>query len=920
MLQDWVIFLISFAYLGLLFAVAYYGDRRASAGRSIISNPYIYALSMAVYCTAWTFYGSVGRAADRGLDFLPIYLGPTLMAALWLLIMRKIIRISKLHHITSIADLISMRYGKHTLLSGVVTVIAVMGIVPYIALQLKAISTSFQVLSQYPEIHMPGITESTPVFLDTGFYITLILVVFAILFGTRHIDATERHEGLVAAIAFESMVKLVAFLAVGVFVTYGIYNGFGDLFSRAAEVPDIARLFDISQSGTNYADWVWLTMLSMAAILFLPRQFQVAVVENVNEKHLEKAVWLFPLYLLIINVFVLPIAIGGMLQFPGSTVDADTYVLTLPMAMHNEFLAMFVFLGGLSAATSMVIVATIALSIMICNDLVIPVLLRIKRLRLNRRSDLRLLLLFIRRFSIFVVLIIAYFYFRIIGEYYSLVSIGLMSFAAVAQFAPAALGGIFWRNGTRLGAISGLLAGFMVWLFTLPFPSLIEAGYFSRDILTNGLFGLGFLRPTALFGMAGLDWVSHSLFWSMMLNAGLYFGVSLYSRPTPLEHNQAALFVDVYRYTDEMNRSSMWRGEASFNDLELLLRRFLGKKRTNRALEVYSKRREIDLSAAPKIDADFINYVERLLTGTVGSASARVMISSIVKEEPVKIDEVMNILDETQQVIAYSRELEKKSRELQQATIELQRANRRLKELDRFKDDFISTITHELRTPLTSIRAFTEILHDNPDIEPAQRQNFLGIIIKESERLTRLINQILDLQKMESEEIDRKLALMDIRPVIDEAIKSTSQLLSEKRIELALRIEDTLPAIDGDHDHLMQVMLNLISNAVKFCPDKNGKFDIRVYAENGKLIIRVADNGIGIDEQDQKLIFEKFRQVQHKGDAKPPGSGLGLSITRRIIEHHSGSIRVISKAGEGATFIVEIPARPIDKQDSVKNG
>ncbi|MGH8676555.1 MAG: histidine kinase, partial [Burkholderiales bacterium] len=401
MLQGWVIVVTSFAYLGLLFAIAYYADQRADAGRSVIDSPYIYSLSLAVYATAWTFYGSVGRAAEDGVGFLPIYIGPTLMIALWWVVMRKILRISKRNRITSLADFIASRYGKSALLGGVVTVIAVIGILPYISLQLKAVSSSFTIVLQYPEIVMPATLGRVPLLQDTALWVALILAAFTILFGTRHLDAAEHHEGMVAAIAFESLVKLVAFLAVGAWVSWGIYDGFGDIFARAAARPELAPMLSpLEGIAGGYSSWTWLTVLSMLAIMFLPRQFQVAVIENKNEQHLKKAIWLFPVYMLAINVFVLPIAFGGRLHFPAGTVDTDTFVLTLPMAEKQELLALVVFIGGLSAATGMVIVETIALSTMVCNDLLMPVLLRTPGLRLNERRDLTGLLLGIRRGAI----------------------------------------------------------------------------------------------------------------------------------------------------------------------------------------------------------------------------------------------------------------------------------------------------------------------------------------------------------------------------------------------------------------------------------------------------------------------------------------------------------------------------------------
>jgi Na+/proline symporter len=532
MLQGWVIVVTSFAYLGLLFAIAYYADKRADAGRSVIASPYIYSLSLAVYATAWTFYGSVGRAAGDGVGFLPIYIGPTLMIALWWVVMRKILRISKENRITSLADFIAARYGKSALIGGAVTVIAVIGIVPYISLQLKAVSNGFLILMQYPEIVMPAKVGAAPVMQDTALWVALILALFTIAFGTRHLDAAEHHEGMVAAIAFESLVKLLAFLAVGVYVTFVVYDGFGDVFARAAAAPKLEPLLTpLAGVAGNYASWVWITILSMLAIMFLPRQFQVTVIENKDERHLNKAIWLFPLYMLAINVFVLPIAFGGRLHFPAGIVDADTYVLTIPMAEQQELLALLVFIGGLSAATGMVIVETIALSTMVCNDLVMPVLLRMRSLRLNERADLTGLLLGIRRGAIVLILLLGYLYFKLAGEAYALVSIGLISFAAVAQFAPVVLGGIFWKGATRRGAIAGLVAGFAVWFYTLLLPALARSGWLPISILEEGPWGLELFRPLELFGLDGLDQITHAMIWSMIANIGAYVGVSLAAGP-----------------------------------------------------------------------------------------------------------------------------------------------------------------------------------------------------------------------------------------------------------------------------------------------------------------------------------------------------------------------------------------------------
>ncbi|NNG03032.1 MAG: histidine kinase [Inquilinus sp.] len=906
MFTEWFVLLVAVAYLCLLFAIAYYGDKRADQGRSLISA-YVYALSMAVYCTSWTFYGSVGRAAERGMDFLAIYIGPTLTFVLWWYLLRKIIRISKVNRITSIADFISSRYGKSTIVSGLVTVIAVIGILPYISLQLKAVAGSFNIL-------LPDSLGRAAATIDTAFLVALVMALFAILFGTRHIDASEHHEGMVVAIAFESIVKLVAFLAVGLYVTFGLFDGFGDLFSQGSAIPEIARLFTIggpaaAEQGAvgGYISWITLTLLSMAAIICLPRQFQVTVVENVDERHLRKAVWLFPLYLLVINIFVLPIAVGGLIRLPG-VIDAESFMLTIPMAYGQDALALAAFVGGLSAATGMVIVATIALSTMISNDLVMPVLLRIFQPGQEAgRGDLTGLILKIRRGSIVVILLLGYTYFHFIGESYALVTVGLVSFAAAAQFAPAIVGGIFWKGGTRQGALTGLSLGFLLWIYTLLLPALANSGWVPISLVAEGPHGLALLRPEALFGLTGLDNLSHALFWTMFANIGGYIGVSLATRQSVIERVQAALFVDIFRHAGDRGGFHVWRGTAARADLHDLVARFVGGGRADRAFAEFARSRGVEPSRLGEADIDMVNFTERTLAGAIGAASARVMIASVVKGEAVSIQEVMEILDEASQVIEYSHRLEQKSRELEATSAELRQANERLKELDRLKDEFLSTVSHELRTPLTSIRAIGEILRDNPEIDHEQRRQFFEVIVTESERLTRLINQILDLAKMEAGRMDWQMADIDPGSVIDQAIAATKGLFDEHGIALEVEVPRQLPQVHVDPDRFIQVLVNLLSNAVKFCQAESPRVVVEAQARHDSVMVRVTDNGPGIPAAAQRLIFEKFQQAGNAMTDKPRGTGLGLPICRQIVNHFGGRIWVESAPGRGATFAYTVP-------------
>jgi len=911
-LRDWVVISVACAYLGLLFAIAYYADRRADRGRSLIANPYIYSLSLAVYATAWTFYGSVGRAVSTGIGFLPIYIGPTIMCLLWWILLRKIILISKVHRITSLADFIASRYGKSALVAGLVTVIAVIGILPYISLQLKAISTAFTIVHSH-DVEVVGAGHGGPFLSDTALYAALILAAFTIMFGTRHLDASERHEGMVAAIAFESLVKLVAFLAVGGFVTWGMFDGFRDVFTRARELPGVQALFVIGGTGDGQtgvlASLYSATFFAMLAIMFLPRQCQVAVVENVDVNHVKTAIWLFPLYMLVINLFVPAIAFGGMVHFAGTPVDPDTYVLTLPLSRGQNGLGLLVFIGGLSAATGMVIVETIALSTMVCNDLAMPLLLRWPALRLNERKNLTGLLLGIRRGAILVMLLLGYLYFRIAGEAYALVSIGLISFAAVAQFAPACLGGLFWKGGTRAGALAGLSAGFLVWLYTLLVPAFAKSGWVPMSIVEAGPFGIEALRPLQLFGLTGLDQITHGMIWSMLANVGAYVAFSLSTTQSAVEHSQATLFVDVFKHSAAGTGSLFWRGGVSVQELRALLSRFLGADKADDVLEGYARDRRLRSAWEVEADANLIQFAETKLAGAIGGASAHAMVASVVKEAPLTMDEVMSILDEASQIMKYSRELEKTSRELTSAYADLSSANEQLKELDRMKDDFVSHVSHELRTPLTSIRSFSEILHDHPQLDAATRTKYLSVVIQEAERLTRLINQVLDLSKIEAGRVDWRIAVVSPREVVEHAVAATSQLFAEKAATLEVDVPEEVPPILADRDRLVQVVINLLSNAAKFCADPGGRVSISLRAEPGVVRVDVRDNGMGIAAKDQELIFEKFRQGGDTLTTKPRGTGLGLPISREIIQHFGGRLWVESEPGRGATFSFVIPLR-----------
>ncbi|MCP4298089.1 MAG: histidine kinase [Proteobacteria bacterium] len=900
------LFISLLIYLGLLFFIAGYASKRRSQGKSLTNNAVVYSLCIAVYCTDWTFYGSVGRAAREGFTFLPIYIGPTLMFLLASVVLKKIVRISKLYSITSIADFISSRYGKSSGLGGFVAIIAVFGVIPYIALQIKSMGSTINILLSKATDLENTVTSGLALGQDYSLLFTLLLIPFTIYFGVRNLDSSENREGLMAVIAFEAVFKLVAFLCVGVFVVFGLYNGVGDLFSHAVNNPQLNNSWSINKDGV-YEEWFFLTLLSMPAIIFLPRQFQVTVVENMNEDHIYSAIWMFPLYLFLINLFVLPIALAGKLHLPAGA-DADWFVLTLPMAFDNMPIATLAFFGGISAATGMIIMETVALSNMICNSLIMPLIVKAHYFKAMDDVNLNRILLRIRQGSVVFVLIAAYFYFRATGKHHSLVSTGLISFLAVAQFAPSLIGGIFWKGGTRIGALWGLAVGFGIWFYTMPFGALIEAGLFDRSILDQGLWGIEILRPHQLFGLDSLRPLAQATFWSLTLNLGFYVGISLWVEQSGTEKSQANLFVDVLRYSVGSGPLKHWQGTVTTNELRALLSRFLGKKKTEKALRIFANKKQTDLDGLIVADSDLLQYTENLLSGAIGTVSARIMVSSVVKEEPLMMDEVMDILDATQQVILYSQQLEQKSDELEKARNELRNTNIKLKELDLLRDDFIGMITHELRTPLTSIRAFSEILHNNLGLETEKREEFLGLIIQESVRLTRLINRVLDSEKMESGNVKWNIEKVSLNEIAQNAINSMSQLAKDRGIRISASFGDNNVILMADHDRLIQVMVNFISNAIKFCPNSGGVIEVIIRKERRKVEVQVKDNGIGVKYNDRKRVFEKFRQVQSDKSNKYPGSGLGLSICKRIIEGHNGKIGVYNNLGKGATFYFSLPS------------
>ena len=886
--------LILVLYLSILFFIAHWAEKRSHSKWT--NNAYVYSFSLAVYCTAWTYYGSIGVAAESGLNYLPIYLGPIMIIPTWMIILKRIIRISRVNKISSIADFISLRYGNSRFLGALVTLICIVGIVPYIALQLKSISDTFHVVTK---------TKATEnIFTDTTTYVCLALALFASYYGTKYVDASEKRRGIVTAVAMESILKLVFFLIIGIYVTYFVFDGFDDIYQKAAVLKDFDKKNTIGGI-TNGINWFFLCVLSMFAIFLLPRQFHTAIVENNKETHIRTATWLFPLYILLFNLFVFPIAWGGNILFEGKGHNSDTYSLLIPQLFDNTTLTVLVFLGGFSAAISMIITSCISLSTMLSNNLLIPYgfigSLENSSQEKNNRRIVRS-----RKLGIFFLIILSYAIYRIFILEYSLVSIGLVAFVVIAQLAPSFFGAIFWRRGSKNGTVTGIILGFLICCYTLLIPYAIGITKSTSLFIQEGPWGITLLKPFQLFGLDYLDPIPHAVFWSLLFNIMSYLAISVSFKGNYRERNYAEMFVDIDKYITSHENAFVWKGTAYIRDIQKVLQRFLGEERTKRALTIFNLKYNVDKSITTA-DARFIKFAENLLTGHIGTASAKILISSVSKEDKISLPEVLRILEESKENLIINKKLTDTSNELKKISEQLKNANLELIDKDIQKDEFLDTVTHELRTPITAIRAASEILHDDDEIPEELRKQFLQNIISESDRLNRLIDKILDLEKFETGKQKIYLSKNDISKTIKNTLDSLQQLIKNKKIEVTFNQTSNEIKAFYDEERIIQVINNLLSNAIKFSSNTDGKITISITDRIDNIEVKIHNNGKGIKKEDFDVIFDKFYQSRNQNVKKPVGSGLGLAICKKIIEHHKGKIWVEENVVDGATFVFTLP-------------
>lgn len=883
-------------YLGLLFFIAQWAEGKGNSKWT--NNPYVYSLSLAVYCTTWTYYGSIGVAANSGLNFIPIYLGPVIAFPAWILILRKIIRISRVNKISSIADFISLRYGNSRFMGALVTLIALIAILPYIGLQLKAISETFHIVTNSE--------ESNNVFFDTSTYVAIVLAVFASFYGTRYVDASEKRKGIVTAVAMESLLKLFFFIILGLYVTFFVFDGFESIYKKASLMEYFEERNSIN--GLEGAmNWMMLIVLSFFSIFLLPRQFHMSIVENNREKHIRTAIWLFPLYLLLFNLFVYPIAWGGNILFEGKNVNPDMFSLLIPQLFDNTTMTVMVFLGGFSAAISMIVVSSITLSTMLSNNLLIPYGVLGSLQKDNQESNSERIVN-IRRIGIFLLIILAFIYYRYFIMDFSLVSVGMISFVIVAQLGPAFFGAIFWKRGSLNGAVAGIVVGLLICFYTIMLPFLLSSINPESNFFKEGFFGFTILQPFQLFGLDYLDPIPHALFWSLLFNVLVYMTISVSFKGNYRERNYAEMYVDIDKYINNHENAFVWKGTAYVSDIQKVLKRFLGEERTNRALSIFKMKYNI----APDnlmADARLVKFAENLLTGHIGTASAKILIESVTKEDKISLPEVLKILEESKENLIINKKLTETSNELKELSSQLKKANKSLVLKDKQKDEFLDTVTHELRTPITAIRAASEILHDDDEIPEELKKQFLQNIITESDRLNRLIDKILDLEKFETGKQKIYPTQGNIVQTISKSLSPLQQLISNKKIHVEFDENQNVSLISYDEERIIQVITNLVSNAIKFADEKSGIIIITLSEKEDEYVkVNVFNNGKGVNLEDLESIFDKFYQSSNQNIKKPIGSGLGLAICKQIVEAHKGNIWA-ENVQNGVTFSFTLPKK-----------
>ena len=882
-MNSYLLFALVILYLGILFFIAYFAEKKRSS--FWVNNPYVYSLSLAVYCSAWTYYGSIGVAANQGLEYMAIYVGPIIIIPSWIYLNSKIIRISRVNKISSIADFIGLRYGNSRSLSAIIALVCILAIIPYIALQIKSISETFHLITE---------TEnSTSILFDSSTYVVIIIALFSSYYGTKYVDASEKRLGIISAVAAESFFKLIFFVILGLFVVYGVFNGFEDIYRQAEKLPDFAAKNSFNGLEGSF-NWFLMLMLSMSAIFLLPRQFHTAIIENRKEKHIKTAIWLFPLYLLIFNFFVFPIAWGGKILFFGQEVNPELYSILIPQKFGNIFISTLVFFGGLSACISMIIISSISLSIMLSNNIIIPYGW-LDKFKSENDTDNTKSIVNIRKVSIFLLIISGFIFYKYLLLGKSLFSIGLVSFVLIAQLGPSFFGAIFWRRGTYAGSVSGIIVGVLLCFLGLILPS------FSENFVQSEFYQSEFF---SFFKIPYLSPITQIFFWSMLVNSALFILISANTVSNYRERNYAELYVDIDDYIQNHENAYIWKGTANVSDIQKILVRFLGQKKTEQALKIFNLKYNIT-DESDTADSRFIKFSENLLSGRIGTASAKILIEGVTKEDKISLPEVLQILEESKENISINKQLSEQSSQLLKLSGDLQVANINLIEKDQQKDEFLDSVAHELRTPLTAIRATSEILLDDEDMPAKLKKDFLENIISESDRLNEIINDILYLDKLETGTISLHISENNIIETFKKSLKPLLHLFDQRHLhhsEVHL-LENEIYRFD--EQRMIQVFQNILGNALKFT-NEQGMIQTKFQEKDDQLKISIFNTGKTIPEEDLEFIFDKFYQSKNQNLRKPIGSGLGLAICKKIMIAQNGNIEVKNKE-IGVSFEIYLP-------------